>query len=584
MERRNNSAILIILAAFAGMFAFTPRATESTPPPVVAAQASKPTSSSTASPTPTAAADLLPAQVMIDEFYLGDKDWRRHGKESPVQKTWPVDSIVAILPDPVESALGNQFDNFLDAIQRALADSGYALDRFRNPWPLPALVGESSADDQKNKNSSGDSDATKKPNYTQEPGMMLLRDRVNCRLMVVFLVGETPTRGLHKSALKNALGQALQIAKTSPASSATDPDACASGVSVKNSGPRIKVMGPSFSGSAVSMKFALRSWLTDPESSGVKGIDIISGSATAINRNDFLRDLNAVDYHTTVIHDDYVINKLLDWLNLPQGDGVAILAEESTAYAHEVKKSANAGLAPKDHSLRLYFPLHIAELQRAMQRAQMNSKAGAVPVPLLQNPNLPLGPDQAQTRVDVFPLFSNSETNSQELLLDGVLRTITDRRIRYVIIVATDIEDTIFLSQKIRESCPNVTPIVLNGDVLFLHSSVNAYLRGAIVASTYPLYFENQFWTRPKKADSTALVQFPSDTAEGVYNATLALMGRNDMMLDYAILLTHAQEADHLQTHQRHFLQNPTGSWVRCPSFVPSLPIACQARSPFIPW
>src|ERR1700682_4899738 len=42
-------------------------------------------------------------------------------------------------------------------------------------------------------------------------------------------------------------------------------------------------------------------------------------------------------------------------------------------------------------------------------------------------------------------------------------------------------------------------------------------------------------WTHPKKADSTALVQFPSDTAEGVYNATLALMGRNDMMLDYAV-------------------------------------------------
>src|SRR5260370_36959686 len=31
-----------------------------------------------------------------------------------------------------------------------------------------------------------------------------------------------------------------------------------------------------------------------------------------------------------------------------------------------------------------------------------------------------------------------------------------------------------------------------------------------------------------------------------------------------SILLTHA-----LQTHQRHFLQNPTGSWVRCPSFIP---------------
>ena len=579
MERRNNSLIFIVLAAFAGMFAIAPRATESTPQPPAPARVAMPAASASPSPTPAgAAADLLPVEVMIDEFYRGDKDSQHHATGSPVQKIWPVDSIIAILPDPVESALGNQFDNFLDAIQRALADSGYALDRFRNPWPLPAGGGQSSADDQKNRFNNGDSDPTKKPTYTQEPGMMLFLDPTNGKLMVIFLVGETPTRGLHKSALKSALSQALKIARTYPA---TEPDAGVVGTSAKVVGPRIKVMGPSFTGSAVSMKFALRSWLSDRESAGVKGIDIVSGSATAINRKEFLEyfsDFNhMVEYNATVIPDDFVLKKLRDWLDRSEGDEIAILAEEDTVYASDVagpeksekservekleqqyatpeqlaklaklhksekleqlkklEKRAGPSLAPDDHSLRLSFPMHIAELQRAMQRAQANLKTGAMPLPLLQNPNLPLGTEEAQTRVDVFPLFSNSETNSLELLLDGVMRTITDRRIRYVVIIATDIEDTIFLAQKIRESCPNVTPILLNGDVLFLHSSVNTFLRGTIVASTYPLYFENQFWTRPQAANHTALVQFPSDTAEGVYNATLALVGHTDMMLDYA--------------------------------------------------
>src|SRR5216683_2937262 len=50
-----------------------------------------------------------------------------------------------------------------------------------------------------------------------------------------------------------------------------------------------------------------------------------------------------------------------------------------------------------------------------------------------------------------------------------------------------------------------------------------------------------------------------------------------------SILLTHAQEADHLQIHQRHFLRNPTRSCIRCPSFVPSLPHRLLGRIPFHP-
>ncbi|HYL59618.1 MAG TPA: hypothetical protein VEU51_12155 [Candidatus Acidoferrales bacterium] len=519
MERRNNSLIFVLLAAFAGMFAFTPRATESAPPSHEAApRVSKPAALLSASTTESEG--TLPALTMIEEFYYGGKG-TPHNPGERVKNAWLVDSIIAVLPDPVESALGDQFDNFLDAIQRALADTSYVLDRFNNPWPLPATAAKSLGDDKNPSCTGADTDPTK-PQYACEPGMMLFRRAADHKLMVVFLVGETPTRGIHKSAFKNALEQALEIAEKFPSSLPAEPD-------VKGNRPIIRVMGPSFSGSASSMTFALRSWLSGlAPGRSIGKIKIISGSATAIKKNKFEDDLGAVSkvtYQATLIRDEYVLKQLLEWLRAPRGDGVAFLHEEDTAYG---------SVAADYHSLNLSFPLHIAELQRAMLRAEANSKAGAPQMPLLQNPNLPLGTEEAQTRVDVFPLFSNSETNSLELLLDGVMRTITDRRIKYVVIVATDIEDTMFLARRIRESCPNVTPIALNGDVLFLHSAVNTYLRGMIVASTYPLYFENQFWTRPVDSNSTALIQFPSDTSEGVYNATLALMGRTDALLDYA--------------------------------------------------
>lgn len=187
---------------------------------------------------------------MIEEFYHGGNPSQPTKGTARMQSDWAVDSIIAAVPDPVESALGNQFDNFLDAIQRALADSHYALDRFRNPWPLPAAGGESFGAYKKGSYGGADSDTIAKPAYATEPGMMLFRDSQGRRLMVVFLVGETPTRGIHKSAFKNALGQALEIANAHPSIPPADRTA-------KGSGAVIKAMGPSFSGSADSMKFAL---------------------------------------------------------------------------------------------------------------------------------------------------------------------------------------------------------------------------------------------------------------------------------------------------------------------------------------
>ena len=50
---------------------------------------------------------------------------------------WKVDSLIATVPDPVESGLGSVFDDYVDSIERAVSATGYVLDHFYNPWPSP---------------------------------------------------------------------------------------------------------------------------------------------------------------------------------------------------------------------------------------------------------------------------------------------------------------------------------------------------------------------------------------------------------------------------------------------------------------
>ena len=84
------------------------------------------------------------------------------------------------------------------------------------------------------------------------PGLILFRDNENSRLLVVFLVGETPTTGVHKSAFESALKQVSELPKYAPQAT------CIAGLDCQS---EIKIIGPSFSGSATSIRLSLEEWL-----------------------------------------------------------------------------------------------------------------------------------------------------------------------------------------------------------------------------------------------------------------------------------------------------------------------------------
>src|SRR5262249_44632261 len=98
-----------------------------------------------------------------------------------------VDFLIATVPDPVDSRVGWEFDGQLSAIQRAIENDGYVPDRHWLPWRC----------------GHGDEAKEAADNHRQQPGLLLFRARD--RVLVLFLVGETPTTGIHKAAFLQAL-------------------------------------------------------------------------------------------------------------------------------------------------------------------------------------------------------------------------------------------------------------------------------------------------------------------------------------------------------------------------------------------
>jgi len=144
-------------------------------------------------------------------------------------------------------------------------------------------------------------------------------------------------------------------------------------------------------------------------------------------------------------------------------------------------------------------------------------------------------PDEAgQQQQDVVPTFSPRSTVYSELVLENLLATIRDEHARYVGVVATDVEDLIFLVHEIRAHCPDVVVFTTSSDLLFTHSDFASDLVGMLVFSTFPLFNLNQSpsWTNAAEA-AGARLQFPSEDTEGTYNATLAQLDRPEWIIDY---------------------------------------------------
>jgi hypothetical protein len=468
-----------------------------------------------------------------------------------IPKGYHIEHLIATIPDPRDSRLDYFFDRNLDAMQRAIEVTGYVLDRYRMPW------GRSTSPQQPG----GETPYQMRRLYTREPGIILFRDirPDERRLLLLFLVGETPTTGIHKDAFNNALDQIVRLHEAGIARPSQDGSW------------NVRVLGPSFSGSATSLALSIKELFNQRERSARVKVQIISGSATAVNKNDILcltGNNPKVTFNTTVPLDTDVQKAFIKYLidigavdagvDEPQ---IAILTEANTSYGQkskpptEIENTAKSRrikdqikselneespcLAersptkdqPNIHILSLTFPLHISKLRGEVSKTRTaKPDAGESVLSPSHETSLPL--DEGINARDVIPLFSPLETASTELVLREILSAIHREPIRYIGLVATNVQDQIFLVRQLRRHCPNAVIFMFSGDLLYLHSEANLDFQGGLVISPYPLFNLNQYWSYPFNGDK-GRSQFSSHGTQGVYNAMLALMNEPEGMVEY---------------------------------------------------
>jgi hypothetical protein len=415
---------------------------------------------------------------------------------------YELEVLVASLPDPWESHLDWSWDAQLEAIRRGFEASGFVTDRFWFPKP-----GDSTTIVTRQ-------DTVKRVAAQVRPGIILFRraDPDSLQLRLLYVVGELPTSGVHKRALAAALEERAALYR----------DTCAWRIRAKH---RLRIIGPTFSGSALSLRLTLLARLRQADT-----VEIVSGSATDLSN---LRTLSStagpVLRFSATVHPNEDMNEALKRLVLEPLDieprEVALLRESSTQYGSSVAGAPSYFDVP--------FPMSISNLRAAYL------KAPAVPASAIQSPSLSVTPspklpltleDQTKPRENL-PVASELTPPSLDLVFDDIARTLTRHGIRLVGLLATDVRDKLFLGAELRKRMRDVQLFTYESSVLYLRPEHNQALRGMLVLSTYPLAMESQWWTLGPPVPLR--LSFSTDAAEGTYNATLFQLANPGAALDY---------------------------------------------------
>ncbi|HUA33672.1 MAG TPA: hypothetical protein VMA09_08700 [Candidatus Binataceae bacterium] len=515
MEGQRPSLLFLCIAAIlGGTFAVSPgRAASTSANPAAAISATRAQAASSA-PEHSGLAE-------VNEYLCGGDAPGCAAYQDARAGNYSINTLVAIVPDPVESGLRSDFDNSIDSIQRAAGMAGFLPDRFDLPW-VPSATSDSS--ESRVKTGLGDDDSNSgggiKRNPEREPGLMLFRDKSGRSLLLLFLIGETPTAGIHKTAMSLTAAQMCALREEFP------PRPDGGGF---NSGS-VKIMGPTYSGSAESLQLAITDASAVLKACGLDRIDIVSGSASAVKAQDFT-SIPGVSFHATTLPSESEINTLMNAFEARPGE-FALLSEEGTSFGEGLRQRKEASSKPHHGMTYLGFPIHVAELENAAAQEQQ-AEAASASIPGIGHQDLLLV-SPAESRRDVVPLYSSSTPAVIDLILQELLIALKEPQVHYVVIAATDVQDSIYLAQQVRAANPNAKIIALNSHLLYLHSEFNPTLRGMLVASPYPLFIEDQFW-HPAAGTTRRPIQFPSDEAEGIYNATLAQLGAAAAMVDYGL-------------------------------------------------
>lgn len=438
------------------------------------------------------------------------------------------DVIIATLPDPHDTHLDWMWDTQLESIVRAFEFAQYLKDRFYFPNPAELSSG------WKNDPSTAPSP------LRSEPAVILFRkgrpDALGRQpLVLLYIVGETPTGGIFERPFFTALAERDSLLRRSGLGDSSKPDT-------------LRLVAPTFSGSAFSLRLLLESdSIPHPAH-----VEIVSGTATSLANVETLRLPGRSIHFAATLHSDATMQEVLRDSVLPTlgilPSQVAVLQEFSTQYGRNIQQGEPDSLRPRapgssgaprpvrqaapDAFVSYPFPANISRLRseferhpelRGAERGQLPGLSGQPRVPLdLVDPSRP---------AEDAPVTSRLTPPAVDLLLDQIARSLTENDIRLVGILATDVRDKLFLAHELRRRMRDVQFFTYGTNLLLLRADWTRAMHGALVLATYPLIPDGA-------ADPTAPVRslrfsFGSDAALGTFNAALMQLGLADSLQEY---------------------------------------------------
>jgi hypothetical protein len=433
--------------------------------------------------------------------------------------------VIASLPDPVHTHMALLFDRGIESIQSAAQASGYLFSRAWMPWDI-----------SQHNESTDFTVRMAQEKFRNEvetlPGLLIfqksdIKGTAGAEILFVFVVGETPTGGLRIAQFKNALDIRASILD---------------GATTQNESTVLRVFGPEFSGSLLSLDAVLRSRGQDHISKvlirsgtissysavhqfckAIKGgwSDPNIGSRLAAARKSS-EQLDFATFQFSDAYEEYYLDLYFqsrDHLH----SRVAILSEDETAFGNQ-ESTPNK---PKDSFVRLYFPREIAQLRDAYQQnVKIQQAAGSGKTP----PQNGLALSLSVTGNDddtVAPYSPLQSPLSQESIMQAIVETLRREHAKVVIIRATDPLDVVFLSRYLRQNYPQARLVTVGADLLMIHDFYDPQFHGILAVTPYPLLTAAQFPTLSKSSDDGDLgVQrlFPDSYSVGQFNAVLSLL------------------------------------------------------------
>jgi hypothetical protein len=408
-----------------------------------------------------------------------------------------VEALIVTVPDPELGSLSQYTDQALEAIQRGAESKNFRFRRFWVPWSRTRT--------------------NDLPTEAQrQPGLMIFDQEIFAagkapKMLLAFLVPETPTAGLDRELFAKAIQYRYALQKG-----------------------ELKILGPSFSGSATSLRLALADAAFGTNSPNLndqrceisakpeRRFRIVSGSATN-PKNSSLLNCPALGstYRAARTSDNMTDIWLQRWLESHQFTNLAILSESDTAYGDSFGREAHSS----ETKTSFYpFPSEISRVRAAydedaeLKKQRQTSSAQ-------QRTTLELRPGTNGEYRGRIPMYSPDVTPIlQEKVLLEYVRAAREKRHDLVQVAATDPRDLMFLTDFFRSRYREAYYLVFDTDHLF--SAQSSYsLEGLLSVADYPLFREAKPWHATSPTTASMSTQF----ANGFFNAMIVQLGEPDV-------------------------------------------------------